>query len=58
MITQKRVVVMVCGDAVNMAKDVRTTIRGMLEEAFDDSQANDYITEMVNQRRYIEDIWT
>merc|ERR1712136_255515 len=59
LITETDAVFYVCGDARNMAKDVRQTMIDIIqsEKACDLDQANKTFKEFVDTKRYKEDIW-
>lgn len=52
-------VVLVCGDAQHMARDVRDTIERLLSTVggMDMSSARDYVRRMISTQRYLEDVW-
>ena len=60
LITETEVVFYVCGDASNMAKDVRQTMIDIIqnERGCDLDQANTIFKEFVDTKRYKEDIWS
>ena len=60
LLTSKDAIIMVCGDAASMAKDVCRTIKDILvdQTGMEINQANEYIAKMSKENRYIEDIWT
>ena len=52
--------VYVCGDGVSMAKEVQSTLVGILESAggMSNADASAYLTAMTKQERYVRDIWS
>lgn len=48
----------VCGDARNMAKDVRRCILEILTKNMSEDGANEFLESLVKEGRYKEDVWT
>lgn len=50
----------VCGDARNMAKDVRDTLMRCVQSVKNttEAEAKTLVTELSTQKRYLQDIWT
>lgn len=51
--------VYVCGDAERMAKDVDTTLRGLVAErgGMDAAAAHSYVNELIKSHRYVRDVY-
>ena len=60
LLLRKNAIFYVCGDAKNMAKDVRQCLVELIASEIDCSQseANDKLKQVITEKRYREDIWT
>jgi sulfite reductase (NADPH) flavoprotein alpha-component len=60
LITRRSAHVYVCGDGASMAKDVDATLRQVLQThgKFSGEEAQGYLMEMRQRRRYLQDIWS
>jgi len=59
-ITERGATLYVCGDAKNMAKDVRSTVQDCLMsvKGCSELEAQQFIKEMQDSKKYLQDIWT
>ncbi|KAF5308397.1 hypothetical protein FQR65_LT06218 [Abscondita terminalis] len=58
-IVANKAITYVCGDAKNMAKDVKSTITKCIEEhtRWSETETNAFVKQLQENARYIEDVW-
>lgn len=60
LITKKGAFIYVCGDGMNMAKDVHATLVQIISDHTnkDLPEADEYLKALAQRQRYVRDIWS